>query len=161
MSEAMRFMVEVEGHFPREAICVRLLSHLQKHCESISRAPHFSPTRNIPMTSEHIVPVPSAHDPMVNKGELKVNEGSLSKVENEQNNSDNVGYVIRNNQMSLPENEYDKTHVENNNHMSYKYKTNIKLRFTQDINGGYQEPVKRQKLDSRRRNSVTSTENHR
>lgn len=37
MSETMRFMVEVEGHFPREAICVRLLNHLQKHCEALTR----------------------------------------------------------------------------------------------------------------------------
>lgn len=162
MSEAMRFMVEVEGHFPREAICVRLLNHLQKHCESISRTPHFSPTRNVILSSEHIVPVPNAHDPIRNKGQVKVNEHVISKTETEQNNNDNSAYAMRNNnQMPIPEHEYEKAHVENNNHMSYKYKTNIKLRFTQDINGGCQEPTKRQKLENGRRNSVTSTENQR
>ncbi|KAJ8932547.1 hypothetical protein NQ318_000699 [Aromia moschata] len=54
MSEAMRFMVEVEGHFPREAICVRLLNHLQKHCESISRTPHVNQTRNPIIPAEHM-----------------------------------------------------------------------------------------------------------
>lgn len=162
MSEAMRFMVEVEGHFPREAICVRLLNHLQKHCESISRAPHFNSARNVALSSEHIVPVPNAHDSVRNKGQLKVSENVISKTEIEQNNNDNNAYIMRsNNQIAMLENEYDKTHVENNSHMSYKYKTNIKLRFTQDINGGWQEPTKRQKLENGRRNSVTSTENHR
>lgn len=35
MSETMRFLVEVEGYFAREALCVRLINHLQKHCENL------------------------------------------------------------------------------------------------------------------------------
>lgn len=163
MSEAMRFMVEVEGHFPREAICVRLLNHLQKHCESICRAPHFNATRNVIMSSEHIVPTPNSHDTIRTKGKLNSNnESVISKTEPEPNNNDSNAFDMRNhNQMMVSENDYDKAHVENNNHMSYKYKTNIKLRFTQDINGGCPESVKRQKLENGRRNSVTSTENQR
>lgn len=48
MSETMRFMVEVEGHFPREAICVRLLNHLQKHCEALTRSAPVPPVPRPP-----------------------------------------------------------------------------------------------------------------
>lgn len=48
MSETMRFMVEVEGHFPREAICVRLLNHLQKHCEALTRSAQPPPVPRPP-----------------------------------------------------------------------------------------------------------------
>ncbi|KAJ8932548.1 hypothetical protein NQ318_000700 [Aromia moschata] len=51
------------------------------------------------------------------------------------------------------ESDYEK-HPETNG-ISYKYKTNIKLRFTQDINGGGQEISKRQKIENGRRNSGT------
>lgn len=159
MSEAMRFMVEVEGHFPREAVCVRLLNHLQKHCESIARAPHFSSTRNTNYTTEHIVPVPNAHEPAGSKVQMKVGDCLVAKSEPEQNNN-NSSYVVREVSQSS-ENDYEKAHLDNTNGMSYKYKTNIKLRFTQDINGG-PDAIKRQKLENGRRNSLTSsTENQR
>lgn len=35
MSETMRFLVEVEGYFAREALCIRLINHLQKYCENL------------------------------------------------------------------------------------------------------------------------------
>lgn len=31
----MRFLVEVEGFLPREALCVKLINHLQSHCENV------------------------------------------------------------------------------------------------------------------------------
>jgi hypothetical protein len=35
LSEAMHFLVEVEGYFARDALCVQLISHLQQHCDKI------------------------------------------------------------------------------------------------------------------------------
>lgn len=156
MSEAMRFMVEVEGHFPREAICVRLLNHLQKHCETISRTPHINQNRTPVPSSEHIVPLQNPHEAVRNNIQLKVTEYPLAKSDVEQNN--NNSYSVRtNNHTQSSESDCEK-HPETNG-VSYKYKTNIKLRFTQDMNGGGPENPKRQKIENGRRNSVTSTEN--
>lgn len=55
------------------------------------------------------------------------------------------------------ESENCEKHAENN--ALYKYKTDIKLRFSQDLHG--ERGVKRQKFESTRRNSVTSLENQR
>ncbi|XP_011302210.1 hairy/enhancer-of-split related with YRPW motif protein isoform X2 [Fopius arisanus] len=35
LSETMHFLVEVEGFFARDSLCVQLISHLQQHCEKI------------------------------------------------------------------------------------------------------------------------------
>nr|UQF78879.1 clockwork orange [Gampsocleis gratiosa] len=35
LSEAMHFMVEVEGFFAGDPLCVQLINHLQKHCDRI------------------------------------------------------------------------------------------------------------------------------
>ena len=35
LSEAMHFLVEVEGFFAGDPLCLRLINHLQKHCEKI------------------------------------------------------------------------------------------------------------------------------
>ncbi|KAK0176669.1 hypothetical protein PV328_000782 [Microctonus aethiopoides] len=35
LSETMHFLVEFEGFFARDALCVQLVSHLQQHCEKI------------------------------------------------------------------------------------------------------------------------------
>lgn len=35
LSETMHFLVEVEGFFAGDALCVQLISHLQKHCDKI------------------------------------------------------------------------------------------------------------------------------
>ncbi|KAJ8928039.1 hypothetical protein NQ314_019451 [Rhamnusium bicolor] len=158
MSEAMRFMVEVEGHFPREAICVRLLNHLQKHCESISRAPHVNQNRNPVTLTDHNLPMSNSHETIMDNIQLKVTEYPMSKNEPEPNNN-NGSFIIRPSQPASSESDYEK-HPENNG-VSYKYKTNIKLRFTQDINGGSHETSpKRQKIQNGRRNSFTSIENH-
>ncbi|KRT80843.1 HLH domain containing protein [Oryctes borbonicus] len=97
MSETMRFLVEVEGRFPREPLCVRLLAHLQQHCDSLTKQS-------------------SPEEP--------------TKVE------------PNNNHMEEPMPLIEKHHTE-----AYKYKTNIKLRFNQD-------------LQHARRNSAASIENH-
>ncbi|XP_074029749.1 transcription factor cwo isoform X1 [Leptinotarsa decemlineata] len=154
MSEAMRFMVEVEGHFPREAVCVRLLNHLQKHCETISRAPSFTSNRHSSLGTEHIVPTPNTNEPVRNGTPVKVADYSVSKIEPETNNNGD-SYIARSTNHPV-ESDYEK-HTEING-MSYKYKTNIKLRFSQDVNGGL-EASKRQKLENGRRNSLTSIEN--
>jgi len=31
----MHFLVEVEGYFAGDSLCVQLINHLQKHCEKI------------------------------------------------------------------------------------------------------------------------------
>jgi Hairy Orange. len=35
LSEAMHFLVEVEGFFAGDPLCLRLINHLQKHCDKI------------------------------------------------------------------------------------------------------------------------------
>lgn len=35
LSEAMHFLVEVEGFFAGDSLCLRLINHLQKHCDKI------------------------------------------------------------------------------------------------------------------------------
>ncbi|KAK2585586.1 hypothetical protein KPH14_010217 [Odynerus spinipes] len=35
LSETMHFLVEVEGFFARDSLCVQLINHLQQHCEKI------------------------------------------------------------------------------------------------------------------------------
>jgi hypothetical protein len=35
LSEAMHFLVEVEGFFAGDPLCVQLINHLQKHCDKI------------------------------------------------------------------------------------------------------------------------------
>nr|CAH7729213.1 unnamed protein product [Callosobruchus chinensis] len=167
MSEAMRFMVEVEGHFPREAVCVRLLNHLQKHCETISRATPFPASQNNrtqpPVPAEHVVPTPNASEPPLSSisrnTEQQVKEYQVHKQEPEQNNNNTNGgtYVIRSNNQSSIDPDYEKHQEANGN--SYKYKTNIKMRFTQDTNGSTPESGKRQKLTDERRNSINSIEN--
>ncbi|CAH1974049.1 unnamed protein product [Acanthoscelides obtectus] len=165
MSEAMRFMVEVEGHFPREAVCVRLLNHLQKHCESISRSTPFPASHNSRthpvVPAEHVVPTPNAAEPPPTQGRTTGQQSKdypVHKQESEQNNNTNGGtYVIRSSNQSSIDPDYEKHQESNGN--SYKYKTNIKLRFTQDINGSTPESNKRQKLNDERRNSINSIEN--
>ncbi|XP_048505060.1 class E basic helix-loop-helix protein 41 isoform X2 [Athalia rosae] len=38
LSETMHFLVDVEGFFARDSLCVQLISHLQQHCEKILSA---------------------------------------------------------------------------------------------------------------------------
>lgn len=146
MSETMRFMVEVEGHFPREGVCVRILNHLQKHCESISRIPH-PPTVPNPPVMEHRITLPPQQPTNHIQTPL-----DYAIPQNEPNN--NGAFSVGLNGTDL----YEK-HPDCNGHAgSYKYKTNIKMRFSQDLNEG----VKRQKVENNgRRGSVTSVENHR
>ncbi|EFN89077.1 transcription factor cwo isoform X2 [Harpegnathos saltator] len=35
LSETMHFLVEVEGYFARDSLCVQLINHLQQHCDKI------------------------------------------------------------------------------------------------------------------------------
>jgi hypothetical protein len=35
LSETMHFLVEVEGMFAGDKLCVQLISHLQRHCDKI------------------------------------------------------------------------------------------------------------------------------
>ncbi|CAH0555518.1 unnamed protein product [Brassicogethes aeneus] len=146
MSETMRFMVEVEGHSPREAICARLLSHLQKHCtDTVSRGPNMPP-QQMPSLSPDQMPVHPQES-----AKQAAAEYQLPKQEPEQNNNNGNGYST-----TPSESDYDK---HNESGALYKYKTNIKLRFNQDVNGGQEVPNKRPKLENGRRNSVTSLEN--
>lgn len=152
MSETMRFMVEVEGHFPRDAICVRLLSHLTKHCELISRAPH------IPQQTPSPTHVPVHHPQELTRNVSVPQDYQVPKQESESPEQNNNNGCVTNS-CNNSESEHEKHHETNG--ALYKYKTNIKLRFNQDLNGGQEVPTKKPKLESSRRNSVTSLENHR
>lgn len=162
MSEAMRFLVEVEGHFPREAICVRLLSHLQKHCEALSRAPIKEHPPSEPYSEDpgQITPVvtPVVQEKVQTQDYVEVN----NKREHEPNNNiyPPVDEVARN---YSEFDTYDKQ-SDSNGSISYKYKNDIKLRFSQDLNSA----AKKQKIENGlqnhnnlRRTSVTSIENQR
>ncbi|XP_019867229.1 transcription factor cwo [Aethina tumida] len=151
MSETMRFMVEVEGHFPRDAICVRLLSHLTKHCELISRAPH------IPQQTPSPTHVPVHHPQELTRNVSVPQDYQVPKQESESPEQNNNNGCVTNS-CNNSESEHEKHHETNG--ALYKYKTNIKLRFNQDLNGGQEVPTKKPKLESSRRNSVTSLENH-
>lgn len=35
MSEAMHFLVEVQGYFAGDSLCVQMINHLRKHCDKI------------------------------------------------------------------------------------------------------------------------------
>lgn len=37
LSEVMRYLVEGQGHFPREPVCLQLINHLQHHCDNITK----------------------------------------------------------------------------------------------------------------------------
>jgi hypothetical protein len=145
MSEAMRFMVEVEGHFPREGICVRILNHLQKHCESLSRMSHQPPAASNQPVVEHRNLQDAANN-------LQVQVSDYQTPKNEPNNN-NGSFTVRLNDSES----YDKHPECNGNGVSYKYKTNIKMRFSQNLNEG----IKRQKVENGRRASVNSVENQR
>ncbi|XP_019766649.2 transcription factor cwo isoform X1 [Dendroctonus ponderosae] len=154
MSEAMRFMVEVEGHFPGDPMCMRLLHHLQKHCDQISKAPATFPTSPIP---EQVLPFPVQVPSLLKNGvnansQAKVSDYAVPKAEPENSNS-NDAHPSAFRTQKADEFEKDLGH----GGVSYKYKTNIKLRFTQDL--GAHDVPKRQKLDDTRRNSFTSFEN--
>ncbi|ERL91671.1 hypothetical protein D910_08999 [Dendroctonus ponderosae] len=156
MSEAMRFMVEVEGHFPGDPMCMRLLHHLQKHCDQISKAPATFPTSPIP---EQVLPFPVQVPSLLKNGvnansQAKVSDYAVPKAEPENSNS-NDAHPSAFRTQKADEFEKDLGH----GGVSYKYKTNIKLRFTQDL--GAHDVPKRQKLDDTRRNSFTSFENQR
>ncbi|XP_017771801.1 PREDICTED: uncharacterized protein LOC108559153 [Nicrophorus vespilloides] len=73
MSETMRFMVEVEGRFPREPFCVRLLGHLQQHRDSICRGTPEKAIQQVP------VPLPAKIEPNNNLYEDIHESGSHEK----------------------------------------------------------------------------------
>lgn len=35
MSEAMHFLVEVQGYFAGDSLCVQMVNHLRKHCDKM------------------------------------------------------------------------------------------------------------------------------
>ncbi|KAL1494907.1 hypothetical protein ABEB36_010419 [Hypothenemus hampei] len=155
ISEAMRFMVEVEGHFPREPVCMRLLNHLQKHCEQISKAAPAYPMSPLEPIASFPVQVPSLlRNGVQGITNTKITELSVPKAEPENSNSNDThpgAFALKTSTCVDLEKE------SGNNAMSYKYKTDIKLRFSQDLNA--HEAPKRRKLDNGRRTSVTIYEN--
>lgn len=149
MSETMQYMVEVEGHFPREGICVRLINHLQKHCESLS---HTVPVQqSSPSTIQY-----HRHDNVIQNPQVRSSQYSTTKINQEINNNSTLNLNDRSKNCS----DSDNGHKYPDNAISYKYKNDIKLRFSQDLNAveGY---AKKQKMELKRRNSTTSTENNR
>ncbi|KAF7279180.1 hypothetical protein GWI33_007589 [Rhynchophorus ferrugineus] len=130
MSEAMRFMVEIEGHFPREPVCLRLLTHLQNHCDQVARGGSgfaaSPPASAFPPSQASRAP-PSPRPPPC--------DFTVPKTEPENSNSSDA-FIARPDRETAP------------NGASYKYKTSIKLRFSQDASA--HEVPKRQRLDDNR-----------
>lgn len=146
----MRFMVEVEGHFPRDPLCVRLVNHLQKHCEQISKGPAS------PIALDQVNAFPVQVVQSRNPGKTAA-DFSIPKPEPENSNSNDAHPGVFSATTTPRSDDFEKETSATG--MSYKYKTNIKLRFTQDLSA--HEVPKRQKLDDERRNSCTIYENQR
>ncbi|XP_049863375.1 transcription factor cwo isoform X2 [Schistocerca gregaria] len=52
LSETMHFMVEVEGYFAGDPLCVQLINHLQKHCDKILKGDRINfPRTNVAETT--------------------------------------------------------------------------------------------------------------
>ncbi|CAG9856553.1 unnamed protein product [Phyllotreta striolata] len=129
MSETMRFLVEIEGHFPREPFCLRLLDHLQAHGERVARPSAYGgggvatpASRGSPAGEYAAAALPQ--DRNNNESEAGANNGEYCK------NAEAPGAA------------------------SYKYKTNIKLRFSRDTNG-----TAGRRIGNERRGSMNSVEN--
>ncbi|KAF5298144.1 hypothetical protein FQA39_LY02568 [Lamprigera yunnana] len=146
MSEVMRFLVEIEGHFPREAMCIRLLTHLQKHCETLSQT---SFKENLLSDNSQACP-----QKIVEKATL---QKQIDITKNTEQNNNNVSIISEDRLSGKLENEDKLADAL----VSYKYKNDIKLRFSQDLNSA----AKKQKVEnsstnaSIRRTSETSIEN--
>ncbi|RZF40291.1 hypothetical protein LSTR_LSTR012594 [Laodelphax striatellus] len=48
LTETMHFLVEVEGYYSGDALCVSLISHLQKHCDSIIKSDRLTSLNHLP-----------------------------------------------------------------------------------------------------------------
>lgn len=134
MSEAMRFLVEVEGRFPREPICVRLLGHLQTHCDNICRGTADAPPTGVTSTGQIHVNI----DKMEPKVEPNNNYDSEHQQEsmNATNGFEMVAEVEGRSDMDT-EADVDvgvekRGEQHHEHHAGYKYKNDIKQRFTQD-----------------------------
>lgn len=194
MSETMRFLVEVEGYFAREALCVRLINHLQKHCEDLLQDHIPNKKINGEKDYAHIQSVPNLTNPSNNSNGnpiIRLNsprqndfDHNLQEIMNREVKrevqetkaaplssdlrlySDERGFEHRqdNNKtecMKANENR------ECNNVALYKFKNNIKQRFSQDLSAESNQlkGFKRRKLSEPiRRSSITtetySSENH-
>lgn len=158
MSETMRFMVEVEGHFPREAMCVRLLNHLQKHCEAISHSPNIIPSQQQQQHQQNQLQQQQSQTTSVT---TTIDKNLTTPQYNERNTEFQVTKTEKEtNNNNRTESDCEKLHNTDNNGISYKYKTSIKMRFSQDLSSNHHvDGMKRQKTDNVRRNSVVSTDN--
>lgn len=194
MSETMRFLVEVEGHFAREALCVRLINHLQKHCDDLLLHDRVQNT-NIPPEKDysHIQSVPNVISPNSNMNPLIRLQSPRQEYENNSHLKDMLtnnikdeiqDHVLINTPRSdvrlCPESDKifkredkkDCLKQEENRECTngvslYKFKNNIKQRFTQDLTAENNQlkVFKRRKLsEPTRRSSITmetySSENH-
>lgn len=204
MSETMRFLVEVEGYFAREALCVRLINHLQKHCDDLLHErvqnTNISPEKDY----SHIQSAPNLISSSANNSNPLIRSPRQENYDNSQLKEMLTGsikdelhdHLIVNRQarsdadVSAEEKsfrkEYDfhklqeqkkeeallKAELTDNRECShgaslYKFKNNIKQRFSQDLTAetNQQKIYKRRKLsEPTRRNSITtetySSENH-
>lgn len=41
VAEAVRFLVEVQGYGQNDGLCVSMSSHLQRHCESVTKGIYY------------------------------------------------------------------------------------------------------------------------
>ncbi|XP_044744021.1 transcription factor cwo isoform X2 [Chrysoperla carnea] len=86
MSETMRFLVEVEGFFAREALCVKLINHLQAHCEAILTSDRLHSGNPISQSTNtnfnpNIVqlPPPQLRSPITNTNQ-NINTSSVNNI---------------------------------------------------------------------------------
>lgn len=192
MSETMRFLVEVEGYFARESFCVRLISHLQKHCDDLpqERIPntktnsekeyaHIQSVPNIISPSNNTNTVIRLNSPPQNGYEHNLKEIINRDVKNEIDTtltplrsdlrlySDERSYENRQDNNKKEDSEKIMENRDSNHPSLYKFKNNIKQRFSQDLTAETNQlkVFKRRKLSEPiRRTSITletySSENH-
>uniref|UniRef100_T1J4E7 BHLH domain-containing protein n=1 Tax=Strigamia maritima TaxID=126957 RepID=T1J4E7_STRMM len=159
MAEIMHFLVEVEGFYPRENLCIKLLNHLRKHGEEISKRYDMSqnPTAESPQQSE----VTNHSETLFSKKievsstiilkeetleETEINDDYVSTTQ-KQFSPNSTNYVVTERGQHLQENGKTNDHMlvphlyqcyqPKNSFLPseeiYKYKTRIKHRFNADL----------------------------
>nr|WJN01331.1 clockwork orange protein [Pachycrepoideus vindemmiae] len=129
LSETMHFLVEVEGYFARDALCVQLISHLQQHCDKILAT---SDRLGFP----HPVDLPSSNGTACNGHQSR---GGLIPPPNlASDDSNHSSHSHGSSSLLLSHHHHDHHHHHHHHHESqrppanYKFKNSIKQRFSAD-----------------------------
>ncbi|XP_054275981.1 uncharacterized protein LOC128995103 isoform X4 [Macrosteles quadrilineatus] len=171
LSETMHFLVEVEGMFAGDKLCVQLISHLQRHCDKILKGGGLNNPRVHPETSS------SSKERSSGSGSGSSSDGGERQTtDNFYNSASQLRDILTSNSLPQnrremvpeppsPPNSVNGTSLPHDNHSSsgslYKFKNNIKQRFSAEHSGSVEQShpisLKRRRSDDWRRPSDTSS----